>query len=61
MIDIIATHPADIAENILKLSKKERNLAFLKLSGDDKTKVFPYFDNDIQIELLKNLGNKETS
>lgn len=61
MTDIIATHPADIAENILKLSKKERNLAFLKLSGDDKTKVFPYFDNDIQIELLKNLGNKETS
>ncbi|WP_394990990.1 magnesium transporter [Emticicia sp.] len=61
MTDIIATHPADIAENIIKLSKKERNLAFLKLSGDDKTKVFPYFDNDIQIELLKNLGNKETS
>lgn len=42
MTDIIATHPADIAENILKLSKKERNLAFLKLSGDDKTKIFPY-------------------
>ena len=61
MPNILTKHPADMAEHIEKLSKTERNLAFLTLDGERKTKVFPYFHRAIQKELLKNLGNKETS
>ena len=61
MPNILTKHPADMAEHIEKLSKTERNLAFLTLDGERKTKVFPYFHRAIQKELLKSLGNKEAS
>ena len=60
MANTINNHPADTAEALEKLSKNDRNLAFLRLLGEDKSTVFPYFDKTIQKELLKNLGSKET-
>ena len=53
-------HPADIAEQLSALDKKERNLSFLKLSGEQKADIFPFLDLGIQQEIIKNLGNKET-
>lgn len=60
MANTINNHPADTAEALEKLSKNDRNLAFLRLLGEDKSIVFPYFDKTIQQELLKNLGSKDT-
>lgn len=60
MANTINNHPADTAEALEKLSKNDRNLAFLRLLGEDKSTVFPYFDKTIQQELLKNLGSKDT-
>jgi len=60
MTKTIIKHPADTVETLEKLSKNDRNLAFLRLPGEDKSTIFPYFDKTIQQELLKNLGSKET-
>ena len=57
---VIQQHPADIAEQLSALDKKERNLSFLKLSGEQKADIFPFLDLGIQQEIIKNLGNKET-
>ena len=61
MVNISDKHPADVAEHFCTLDKKERNLSFLMLSGDKKAEVFPYFDNSIQQEIIKSLGDKELS
>lgn len=61
MVNISDKHPADIAEHFCTLDKKERNLSFLMLSGDKKAEVFPYFDNSIQQDIIKSLGDKELS
>lgn len=52
-------HPADIAEHLSALDPKDRNLAFLRLSGDQKSIVFTHFDTDEQHEILESLGDKE--
>jgi len=52
-------HPADIAENLSTLSRQERNLAFLKLTGEQKGIVFPFLSIDIQKEIIKGLAKKD--
>ncbi len=61
MTNIIDKHPADIAEQLSNLDKKERNLSFLMLSSDKKAEVFPYFETGIQQEIIRSLGDKELS
>ena len=51
-------HPADIAEQLTQLGRKERDISFLLL-GNKKTEVFSYFDDEIQQEIVKSLGDKE--
>lgn len=51
-------HPADIAEKLLALEPKDRNLAFFRLTGDQKSEVFTHFDVNIQHEVLESLGDK---
>jgi magnesium transporter len=59
MVNIIDKHPADVAEQLTNLDKRDRNLSFLMLSGDKKAEVFPYFENEIQQEIVKSLGDEE--
>lgn len=59
MTNIQDKHPADIAEQLSQLNKKERNLSFLMLSSDKMSEVFPYFENAIQQEIVKSLGDDE--
>lgn len=54
-------HPADIAEQLSELEIRERYMSFLLLPGNIKAEVFPYFDSDIQQEIVKSLGDKELS
>uniref|UniRef100_F4C7H6 Magnesium transporter MgtE n=2 Tax=Sphingobacteriaceae TaxID=84566 RepID=F4C7H6_SPHS2 len=54
-------HPADIAEQITLFDSKERNIAFLKLAGEQKTAVFSYLTIDLQKEIIKSLGDKEVA
>lgn len=60
MENILVQHPADIAEQLSKLEKKERNFSFLLLSGEKKSETFPYFEPIIQQELIQSLGDKDT-
>jgi len=60
MENLTTKHPADIAEQLNKLNKRDRNVSFFLLSGDLKAEVFPYFDLSIQQEIIQSLGNKET-
>lgn len=59
MISIPDKHPADIAEQLSGLTKKDRNLSFLMLAGQRKAEVFSYFENAIQQEIVKSLGDDE--
>ncbi|MRI64297.1 magnesium transporter [Ornithobacterium rhinotracheale] len=52
-------HPADIAERLASLDPKSRDLSFLFLDGEKKSEVFPYFDSEMQQEIIKSLGDKE--
>lgn len=54
-------HPADIAEHLIELDDKSRYISFLMLSKDLKTEVFPYFETNIQQQIIKSLGDKELS
>ncbi|UGS24917.1 magnesium transporter [Flavobacterium channae] len=51
-------HPADIAEQLAILDKKERDISFLLL-GDKKTEVFSYFDDQTKEEIIKSLGDND--
>lgn len=53
-------HPADIAETLSGLDKKERSISFLMLSSYQKSEVFTHFDTPIQQELIQSLGDHET-
>ena len=59
MINIPDKHPADTAEQLSSLTKKDRNLSFLMLAGQRKAEVFSYFENAIQQEIVKSLGDDE--
>lgn len=58
MIQIQDKHPADIAEQLAILDKKERDISFLLL-GDKKTEVFSYFDDQTKEEIIKSLGDND--
>ena len=60
MDHITSKHPADIADQFTQKSSKDRVLSFLLLAGEAKAEVFPYFDSEIQQELILNLGNEAT-
>lgn len=60
MDHITSKHPADIADQLTQKSSKDRVLSFLLLAGEAKAEVFPYFDSEIQQELILNLGNEAT-
>lgn len=60
MYNLATNHPADIAEYLSSLDSKERNMAFLMLSGEKKSQVFIYFDSADQQEIIQGLGAKET-
>ena len=60
MYHITSKHPADIADQLTQKSSKDRVLSFLLLAGEAKAEVFPYFDSEIQQELILNLGNEAT-
>ena len=60
MDHITSKHPADIADRLIQKSSKDRVLSFLLLAGEAKAEVFPYFDSEIQQELILNLGNEAT-
>lgn len=52
-------HPADVAEKLMQLDSKDRNISFLLLSSDKKAEVFPYFEKDVQQKIIKALGNRD--
>lgn len=52
-------HPVDIAEHLSAMSPKDRNISFLMLSGAMKTEVFPYFENTVQQDIIRALGDEE--
>jgi magnesium transporter len=60
MVHLTSQHPADIADQLTQKSSKDRLLSFLLLAGEAKAEVFPYFDSEIQQELILNLGNEAT-
>ena len=60
MDHITSKHPADIADQLTQKSSKDRVLSFLLLAGEAKAEVFPYFDSEIQQELILNLGDEAT-
>ena len=60
MDHITSKHPADIADQLTQKSSKDRVLSFLLLAGEAKAEVFPYFDSEIQQELILNLGTEAT-
>lgn len=61
MVNFHNQHPADIAEQLTEMDKRERNLSFLMLSSEKKTLVFPFLKPAVQIEIIKSLGNIELS
>jgi len=52
-------HPADIAEQLEQLDQKSRNLSFLLLTSEKKSEVFPYFELDVQQDIVRSLSDKE--
>ncbi|UYW02311.1 magnesium transporter [Flavobacterium agricola] len=52
-------HPADIAEKLTALDKKERTVAFYLLSNTSKVQVLTYLDADIQQELVVSLTDAD--
>lgn len=52
-------HPADIAEQLTALDKKDRNITFYLLSNDDKVEVFSYLDTDIQQDIVSSLTDQD--
>lgn len=54
-------HPADIAEQLTALDPKSRIVTYLLLSRDLKADVFPYFDQSVQQDIIKSMGDEEFS
>lgn len=59
IINIQDKHPADIAEQLIALDSKSRNVSFLMLSGELKSDVFAYFDSTTQQEVIKSLADED--
>ena len=52
-------HPADIAEAISEMRRRERNLHFLKLSPELKVEVFSFLDINIQEEIVRSMTRED--
>lgn len=52
-------HPADIAEHLTSLDKKNRTITFYLLSNDSKVEVFSYLDTDLQQEIVSSLTDQD--
>lgn len=52
-------HPADIAEAISEMKRRERNLHFLKLSSELKVEVFSFLDINIQEEIVRSMTRED--
>src|SRR5690625_330727 len=57
-INHLKTHPADIAERLMKLPAEERTLSFLRLYKEKKIDVFSFLDIADQRAILESLGDK---
>lgn len=52
-------HPADIADHLNKLNRKDRNVAFYLISNNIKAEVFSYLDINVQKEIVKSLTDSD--
>lgn len=52
-------HPADIAEAISEMRRRERNLHFLKLSPELKVEVFSFLEINIQEEIVRSMTRED--
>lgn len=52
-------HPADIADKLENLNKKNRNITFYLLSNDQKVEVFSYLDPNTQKQIIKSLTDQD--
>lgn len=52
-------HPADIAENLAKMKRVDRNLAFLKLSPDLKVEVFSFLNIATQEAIVRSMTEED--
>lgn len=59
MVNYKDVHPADVAEMLAEMKKKDRNLTFLKLNSEQKVAVFSFLDLPIQQEIVKSLADEE--
>lgn len=61
MTNIQDKHPADIAEQLAALDERERDISFLMLSGHKMAEVFPYFEPEVQQQIVMSLGDNKLS
>lgn len=61
MTNLKDQHPADIAEQLTALDEKDRNITFLMLTGHKMAEVFPYFEPEVQQEIVRSLGDRKLS
>lgn len=59
--NILQSHPSDIAEEIISMKKKDRNLRFLKLSPEMKVEVFSYLSPKFRAEIVRDMTEAEYS
>lgn len=52
-------HPADIAEVLSEMKKKQRNLEFLKLPSALKVEVFSFLESNIQEEIVRSMTQED--
>ncbi|QRQ62679.1 magnesium transporter [Sphingobacterium multivorum] len=56
-----ALHPADIAEEISRLSKGEQHQEFMDYPLEDRLEIFSFFEMDVQYTLIKSMTEHELS
>lgn len=59
MNNLLAQHPADIAEQLATLDTKNRNVTFYLLPNQMKVEVFSYFEPDVQLLVLQSLNEND--
>lgn len=59
MNNLLAQHPADIAEKLATLDTKNRNVTFYLLPNQMKVEVFSYFEPDVQLLVLQSLNEND--
>ncbi|MHC5353559.1 magnesium transporter [Myroides sp. LJL115] len=52
-------HPADIAELLSTMKRKDRNLEFLKLPADVKVEVFSFLEINVQEEIVRSMTQED--